>query len=64
MEITKENGQIKAKVIINDKYGDEMLTMVNGWQWSGFPLNENLAVQIVDALNEYLAVLNEKSKEG
>lgn len=64
MEIIKENGNIKAKVIICDKYDDELLTMRNGWQWSGAPLNENLACQIIDALNEYLTILKEKRDEA
>ena len=64
MEIIKENGKVKAKVVIDDRYGDEMLTMRNGWQWTGFPLNEDLAFQMIDALNEYLTVLKEKRDEA
>ena len=64
MEIIKENGKVKAKVVLNDRYGDELLIMTNGHQWTGGPMNENLACQVIDALNEYLTVLKEKRDES
>ena len=59
MEIIKDNGKVKAKVVINENYDDELSVMTNGWQWSGAPLNENLAFQVIDALSEYLDVLKD-----
>ena len=55
--ILKENGTIKAKVV-SDKYGTELLTMRNGFQWFGQPISPELARQIIEALKEYLDQFN------
>ena len=53
-------GEQRAKVTI-DKYSVNLLTMVNGRQWSGFPLNVELAKMIVSVLDEYLSIQSNKS---
>ncbi len=52
-KITKENGKIKAE-IRNSGYGDEFLTMRNGYQWTGQPMTPELAKLSISALQEYL----------
>ena len=52
-EILKENGNIKARVT-SDEYGAELLTMRNGWQWTGQPMTPELARLTVEALQQYL----------
>lgn len=54
MEILKENGKIKAKVV-TDEFGSELLTMRNGYQWTGQPMTPELAKLTIEALQEYLS---------
>jgi len=48
-----ENGQIKAEVRV-DKYGAELFTMRNGFQWTGQPLGPELAKLTIEVLQQYL----------
>lgn len=52
-EILRENGTIKAKVK-TDKYGTELYTSSNGWQWTGVTLTPELARLTIEVLKEYL----------
>ena len=52
-EILRENGKIKAKVVYNG-YDVSFLTMLNGWQWTGQPMNPELAKLAIEVLQEYL----------
>jgi len=47
------NGK-KGVKIEDDKYGTELLTSRNGWQWTGQVVNVELLEMIRDAINEYL----------
>lgn len=51
--IIRENGKIKAKVTVDGKY-DDLVTMTNGWQWSGVGMNPELARLTIEVLQEYL----------
>lgn len=51
IDIVKENGKLKAKVSINI-YGAELLTMRNGYQWTGQPMSPELTRRTIDALHE------------
>ena len=52
-KIQKEDGNLKAHIEI-DKYGITLLTSMNGWQFSGGCVNDNLLELIRDAINEHL----------
>lgn len=52
-EITRENGKIKAQ-IREDDYGCSLLTMRNGYQWTGQPMTPELARLTIEVLQEYL----------
>jgi len=52
----RENGKIKARVEIDD-FDTSLLTMRNGFQWTGQPVSPELATLIIEVLNEYLESL-------
>ena len=52
MEIKKLNGK-KGVVIREDKYGIEVLTMRNGYQWSGMPMDAELIDMLEQAIVEF-----------
>lgn len=52
-KIIKEDGNEKAKVH-NDGFGIELLTMRNGYQWTGQPMTPNLAKLTIEVLQEYI----------
>ena len=52
MEIEKRNGK-RGVVIREDKYGIEVLTMRNGFQWSGMPMNAELIDMLEQAIVEF-----------
>lgn len=45
----------KGVVIREDKYGIEVLTMRNGYQWSGMPMDEELLDMLQEAIAEFKA---------
>lgn len=46
----------KKKVRIEDRgYGLEFFTMRNGWQWSGFGVDDELLSMMQKAIEEYFA---------
>jgi len=49
----KELGTFKAKVEV-DKYGAELFTTRNGYQWTGQPLTPELAKVTIEVLQDYL----------
>ena len=53
MEIIRENGKVKAMVIINE-YGSELLSMTNGRHFSSHKITPELAKLIIAVLQEYL----------
>lgn len=52
IDIVKGNGDKKVR-IHDDGYGLELLTMRNGWQWSGAGVDDEILDLIVDAINDY-----------
>ena len=52
--ILKEFGDTRVK-IVKDKYGLEFFTMRNGWQWSGFEVNDKLLRMMKEAIEDYLS---------
>ena len=52
MEIEKRNGK-RGIVIREDKYGIEVLTMRNGFQWSGMPMDAELIDMLEQAIVEF-----------
>ena len=52
-EITRENGKIKAR-LTKDEYDTQLLTMLNGFQWSGQPMTPELARLTIEVLQQYL----------
>lgn len=52
LNIEKRNGK-KGVVIREDKYGVEVLTMRNGYQWSGMPMDEELIDMLQAAISEF-----------
>lgn len=52
MEIEKRNGK-RGVVIREDKYGIEVLTMRNGFQWSGMPMDAELIDMLEQAIVEF-----------
>lgn len=52
-EILKENGKFKAK-ITQDKYGIELHTMRNGWQWTGQTMTVEMLKLARAAIDEFL----------
>ena len=53
---SKINENVKAQVVIdpNPRICPQLHTMRNGYQWTGQPIDPELARQIIDALQEYL----------
>ena len=51
--IIKENGKLKAK-IEDDGYDVTLLTMRNGFQWTGQPIDKELAKLTIEVLQEYV----------
>ncbi|WP_067986172.1 hypothetical protein [Neptuniibacter pectenicola] len=52
-EIVRENGKIKAK-LTKDDYDTQLLTMRNGFQWTGQPMTPELAKLTIEVLQQYL----------
>lgn len=52
--IEKRNGK-KGVVIREDKWGVEVLTMRNGYQWSGMPMDAELIDMLQEAIAEFKA---------
>jgi len=52
-EIQRENGKVKAK-LTKDDYDTQLLTMRNGFQWTGQPMTPELAKMTIDVLQQYL----------
>lgn len=52
-ELLKQDGEVKAKVIM-DGNGICLLTMKNGFQWTGQPLTPKLAEVTIKVLQKYL----------
>ena len=53
-EILKESGRLKVKIEAN-RYGYDLLTTENGYQWTGQSLLPEKARLIIEALQEYLS---------
>jgi len=51
--IEKVAGKKKVR-ITNNKYGLELYTMMNGFQWSGQPVDDGMLSLIKEAIEEYL----------
>lgn len=54
-KIIRESGKLKARVDI-DKYGAQLMTMRNGFQWSGAEITPVLAELTIEVLREYLDI--------
>lgn len=52
-EYLSQDGKIKAKIEVS-KYDTQLLTMVNGHQWTGSVINKESAKHIINVLNQYL----------
>lgn len=52
--ILKENGPVKAKVIVEPKVGATFYTTRNGYQWVGQEMSPELAKLAIEALQGYL----------
>lgn len=50
-ERRKEKLGVRAEV---SDYGDQLLGMRNGYQWSGQPLSPELAEMMIEVLQEYI----------
>lgn len=57
MKIEKLSGK-KGVIIRDDKYGIEVLTMRNGYQWSGMPMDDELIDMLEAAISEFKARRN------
>lgn len=55
MNIEKRNGE-RGVVIREDRWGVEVLTTRNGYQWSGMPMDEELIDMLQEAIAEFKAV--------
>lgn len=55
-DIKLSNGKKKVELKFDDfAVGKpQLMTMRNGFQWSGVPIDKDLAKMIVDVLSEYL----------
>ena len=47
-----------------DGYGDQLLGMRNGYQWSGQPICLELAEMMIEALSEYVELQTERRLKG
>lgn len=52
-EILRENGEVKAKIQIND-FVTILLTTRKGYQWTTQPITPELARLTIEVLQEYL----------
>ena len=52
-EILRENGKAKA-VLEQGSYGANLLTMCNGYQWTGQPMTHELARLTIEVLQDWL----------
>lgn len=59
METIKIASGKKAVKITSDEFGLEFYTMRNGYQWSGFGVDDELLEMMRDAIDRYLTVNNE-----
>lgn len=53
-EIIRESGKVKAKLSV-DEFDAQLLTMCNGYQWTGQPMTRELAKITIEVLQEYLS---------
>lgn len=64
ISIKKSKGKLGVN-IEHSKYDKQILTTRNGWQWSGMPINDDLADLLIDVLIEYKKQrLQEKEDNG
>jgi hypothetical protein len=54
MSIEKRSGK-KGVVIREDKYGIDVLTTRNGYQWSSMPMDDELLDMLQEAITEFKA---------
>jgi len=62
LEIIRGEGDIKARVLDNG-YTVSLLTMQNGYQWSGASISPELARLSIEVLREYLKEVSKKPEE-
>ena len=62
-KIEKLSGK-KGVTIREDKYGIEVLTMRNGYQWSGMPMDDELIDMLEAAISEFKARHNAPDQPG
>lgn len=52
MDILIEQGKRKVK-IQNDGFDNALSVMKNGWQWTGFPVDDELLLMMRQAIHDY-----------
>lgn len=56
--LIKESGHRKKVKITDDGYGLEFYTMRNGYQWSGFGVDDELLAMMRSAIDEYFDIID------
>lgn len=52
--VERQNGK-RAVTIKKDEYGIELMTMRNGFQWTGMTVDAEVLAMLLDALNEFVS---------
>jgi hypothetical protein len=53
-----EHGEKKKIKIIEDAFGLSFLTMRNGFQWSGFRVDDEILSMMQEAIEQYFKILD------
>jgi len=59
-DVLVESGTRKKAKIVRDKYGMELFVMMNGWQWNGTGVDDEMLMMIRTAIENYFKV-NERA---
>lgn len=60
MDVEKIDGKKGVRIVENKRYEEiDLLTMRNGFQWIGAPVDRKLLVMVRDAINEFLGPTQE-----
>jgi hypothetical protein len=53
VEVKITSGERKKVLITKNNYGIEIMTMKNGFQWSGMPVDEEMLDMLVECIEKY-----------
>jgi hypothetical protein len=56
-----EHGERKKIKIIEDAFGLSFLTMRNGFQWSGFGVDDEILSMMQEAIEQYFKILDNET---